>query len=145
MTWIYVLLAAVVVGGFFAFLWRKQRELERSIEEVTRGRRVRFTDRHALYIARESDGYAHLRGTGVLLLTDDLLYFEQQLTRKAVSIPLSSITRVGETLRLGGQSTGRPMLRVEFRNAEGAEDAIGLRVRELERWKREIEGAGYPR
>ncbi len=72
------------------------------------------------------------------MLTGDELYFERQMDGKIIMIPLSSIIKVDRTRRLGGQSPGKLMLKVEFKTQEGAEDAIAWKVRELEEWIKQI-------
>ena len=94
-------------------------------------------DKHALYIARESDGYSHFRGQGYLVLTEEGLFFERQLVKKIIEIPTGSIVEAGKTKRLAGQGPGM-MLKVVFKTQEGQQDSIGWKVKELERWINEI-------
>jgi hypothetical protein len=134
--WLAVAVAGVVI--FFVILKKRQNALDASIMRRFEGKNVRLMDKYALFIAQQSDGYSHTRGTGYLVLTDEELFFERVLGRKQVSMPLNRILEVGETWRLAGQSPGRLMLKVEFRNDQQETDAIALRVKELERWKSAI-------
>ena len=95
-------------------------------------------DKYALYVARQSDGYSHFRGMGYLVLTEDELFFERQLDRKIITIPIGSIVKVERTKRLGGQSLGKMMLKVVFETQDGEQDAIAWKVKELEQWIKEI-------
>ncbi len=95
-------------------------------------------DKYALYVAKESDGHSHLRGNGYLVLTGDELFFEREMDGKIIMIPLSSIIKLDRTRRLGGQSPGKLMLKVEFKTQEGAEDAIAWKVKELDDWIQQI-------
>ena len=95
-------------------------------------------DKYALYVAKQSDGYSHFRGSGYLVLTEDELYFERQLDRKIIIIPIGSIVKVDRTKRLGGQSPGKMMLKVVFKTQDGEQDAIAWKVKELEQWIKEI-------
>ena len=95
-------------------------------------------DKHATFIAQVSDGYSHFRGTGYLVLTDEEVSFERQLVKKVVSIPIRSITQVGETKRLAGRSPGRLTLKIDFINSDNTNDSIALCVKELDLWKQEI-------
>ncbi len=92
----------------------------------------------ACRLDNHSDGHSHFRGSGYLVLTDDELYFERQLDRKIIMIPISSIVHVDRTKRLGGQNPGTFMLQVEFKTQEGKEDAIAWNVKELEAWIQKI-------
>ena len=138
MIWVYVLLAVIVLAAVLGYVKKKEIELEASSQKKFAGKNILFMDKHALFIAQQSDGYSHVRGMGHLVLTDEELHYERQFGKKVISIPLSSIVHVGQTLRLAGQSPGRPMLKVVFTTLEGQEDAVAWRVKELQRWKHEI-------
>ena len=138
---IVFIIGIIIVGIvfiFFVILKRKQDEVEADFQKRFAGKKIRFIDKYALYIARESDGYSHFRGTGYLVLTEDELYFERQLNRKIVVIPTGSIIKAEETRRLAGQSTGRMMLKVAFETPGGEQDAVAWRVKKLEQWIKEI-------
>jgi len=138
MMWVYVLLAVIGLVIAFGYVKKKEVELEARFQKRFAGKNIQLMDKYALFIAQQSDGYSHFRGVGRLVLTDQELHYERQFGNKVISIPLPSIVQVGETLRLGGQSTGKPFLRVDFRTQEGQEDAVAWRVKQLDRWKNEI-------
>ena len=131
-------IAAIVVTIFFIILKGKQDELEERFQRRFSGRDIRYLDKYALYVAKESDGHSHLRGTGNLVLTQDELYFEGIFIKEIITIPTRSILKVEETMRLGGQSPGQPMLKVTFKTKEGKTDAIAWKVTDVERWIEEI-------
>ena len=132
MIWVCVLLAVIVIAAGLGYVKKKAIELEASFQERFAGKNIRFMDKHALYIAQQSDGHSHVRGAGYLVLTDEELYYKRQLGNKVVTIQLSSIVHVGQTRRLAGQSTGRSMLKVVFTTLTGREDAVAWRVKELQ-------------
>ncbi len=136
--WVYVLLAVIGLALFMGYVKKKEIELEARIRGKFVGENIQFMDKYALFIAQQSDGYSHVRGNGYLVLTDQELYYERQFGHKVISIPLERIIQVGETLRLGGQSTGRTLLKVDFKTETGLEDAVAWRVRDLQRWKDKI-------
>ncbi len=138
MIWMVVFLAVVGVAIFFRYLKKRQDELEEGFQRRFAGKKIRFMDKYALFVAQQSDGYSHSRGSGYLVLTDEELYFERKVGNKVAAIPIHSILEVGETRRLGGQSHWKRMLKVDFRNQEGKTDAIAWCVKERERWQREI-------
>lgn len=121
----------------FVHLKRKQDEIEANFQKRFAGKKIRFLDKNALYVAQESDGYSHFRGQGYLVLTEDELYFERQLVKKIIKIPTGSIVKVDKTKRLAGQGPGI-MLKVVFKTQDGEQDAIGWKVKELEHWIKEI-------
>ncbi len=138
MTGLTITIAILGVIIFFIFLKNKQDELEESFQKRFTGKNILMIDKYALYVAKESDGHSHLRGNGYLVLTGDELFFEREMDGKIIMIPLSSIIKVDRTRRLGGQSPGKLMLKVEFKTQEGAEDAIAWKVKELEEWLKQI-------
>ena len=138
MKWIIFIITVFIVTIFFVFLKRRQNEVEASFQKRFAGKKIRFIDKYALYIASESNGYSHFRGAGYLVLTEDELYFERQLNRKIVTIPIDSIVKAEQTRRLAGQSPGRMMLKVVFETQDGEQDAIAWRVKKLEQWIKEI-------
>jgi len=140
MIFILCIVGIIVVGIviiFFVHLKRKQDEIEANFQKRFAGKKIQFMDKHAVYIAQESDGYSHFRGMGYLVLTEDELYFERQLVKKIVKIPTGSIVKVDKTKRLAGQGPGM-MLKVVFQTQDGEQDAIGWKVKELEQWIKEI-------
>ena len=140
MIFILCIVGIIVVGIviiFFVHLKRKQDEIEVNFQKRFAGKKIQFMDKHAVYIAQESDGYSHFRGMGYLVLTEDELYFERQLVKKIVKIPTGSIVKVDKTKRLAGQGPGM-MLKVVFQTQDGEQDAIGWKVKELEQWIKEI-------
>ena len=138
MIWVYVLLAVIVLAAVLGYVKKKEIELEARFQKKFAGKNIRFVDKYALFIAQQSDGYSHVRGMGHLVLTDEELHYKRQFGNKVISIPLSSIVHVGQTLRLGGHSTGRALLKVVFTTLGGQEDAVAWRVKDLQRWKDEI-------
>ena len=138
MKWVIGTIIVGIVIIFFVFLKRKQDEVKASFQKRFAGKKIQFMDKYALYVAKQSDGYSHFRGSGYLVLTEDELYFERQLDRKIIIIPIGSIVKVERTKRLGGQSPGKMMLKVVFKTQDGEQDAIAWKVKELEQWIKEI-------
>ena len=138
MKWVIGIIIVGIVVIFFVFLKRKQDEVEASFQKRFSGKKIQFMDKYALYVARQSDGYSHFRGNGYLVLTEDELYFERQLDRKIIIIPIGAIVRVERTRRLGGQSPGKMMLKVVFEKQDGEQDAIAWKVKKLDQWIEEI-------
>jgi len=135
---IIYIIVFIVISVLFIFLKKRQDEVEANFQEKFTGKEIKIMDKYAMYISKESDGYSHFRGVGYLVLTEDELYFERQLNRKVIRIPVGSIVTVEKTRRLGGQSTGRMLLKVVFETPDGKQDAIAWSVKKLNRWIEEI-------
>ena len=139
-TYIGIISGVSAVVWFFVFLKKRQDALEVNFKKRFSGKNIRHLDKNAVFKAQESDGYSQTQGMGYLVLTDDELYFEMGLLNKVISISAAFITRVGETKRLLGVGTIRPMLKVEFKDSKGNNDSIAIYVKELELWKKAITG-----
>ncbi|MFC1853290.1 hypothetical protein ACFL27_24085 [candidate division CSSED10-310 bacterium] len=136
-----LIIGIIIVGIviiFFVFLKRRQDEVEKNFQKRFAGKEIKIMDKYALYVAKQSDGYSHFRGSGYLVLTEDELYFERSVGRKIIKIPIGSIVKAEKTKKLGGQSPGKMMLKVVFRTKDGEQDAIAWKVKELEQWINEI-------
>ncbi len=129
---------SVPIIWFFVYLKRRQDEVEENFQRLFAGKNIRMLDKTAMYIAQESDGYSHVRSIGILVLTDKELYFERRVVAKVLHIPVSAITDVGETKRLGGQNPIKTMLKISFKDHNGRDDSFALCVKELEQWINEI-------
>ncbi len=139
MIWYGALFIAVIsVILFFVHLKKKQDALENHYQQRFAGKKILQLDKHALFVAQQSDGYSHFRGIGYLALTDQELYFKRQLGEKEISIPIDAIIKVGRTRRLGGQGPGKMMLKIDFKNKIGQTDAFALRVKDPDQWKKQI-------
>ena len=142
MFWYLIIgVGVVVIVLLLVRLKKRQDELAASVERRFRDKHIRMLDRHAFFIALKSDGYSHSRGQGYLVLSDEELYFERLVGRKVVLIPLGAIVNAGKTGRLAGQGVVRNMLHIEFKDENGDLDAMGLVVKELDRWIQEINAA----
>ena len=146
MIFVSFLYAGIVTGvlaavWFFVTLKRKQDELEENFRKLFSAAQVKRVDKQAVFKAQQSHRYSQSQGMGYLVLAADELYFEMGLLSKVLSIPVASITKIGQTRRMLGVGTIRPMLKVEFKDANGEMDAIALFVGELNAWKREISEA----
>ncbi len=137
-TYIGIILGIFAIIWFFVFLKKKQDKLEVNFQERFSGKNIRYLDKYAIYRAQESHGYSQRQGRGYLVLTDDGLYLEMVLLNMVLPIPITSITKVGQTSRILGVNPGRPMLKIEFKDSRGNNDSIGISVKNLATWEKEI-------
>jgi hypothetical protein len=79
------------------------------------------------------------RGNGTLVLTDSELYFERWLPRKEFHVPLSTIQSIETPTSFLGKTNFRKLLKVDFRNDAGQNDAIAWLVPDLEGTKQALE------
>lgn len=141
MVYIGITIITVAIILLFIFLKKKQDELKRKFHAKYANRTIRHMDKQVFFAAQASKGYSQTQGLGYLILTDKDLCFEMQLLDKHLSIPITSITGVGDTRRMGGKSTGKNWLKVDFIDGNGREDAVALSVKDPAAWKDEIKAA----
>ena len=88
----------------------------------------------ANFFGLESQGPMQLRGNGSLVLTPEALVFDQWVPARRLSIPRRQIIEVSTARSHLGKSVFRPLLKVRFRQQDGAEDAVAWLVGDLESW-----------
>ncbi|MFT7461229.1 MAG: hypothetical protein ACI909_003927, partial [Planctomycetota bacterium] len=94
-----------------------------------------------MFRTKKLSAYAESHNKGCLVLTDDVLNFEMKPLNNILSIPVASITKVEPTNRLLGKNSEKLMLKVEFENSYGLNDAIALSVNEVTSWAKAIKAA----
>jgi len=133
-----IALAVCAIVWFFVYLKKRQDLLEANFQEKYSGKNIRYLDKHAVLKAQKSRGYSQIQGMGYLVLTDHELVFDMQLLDNSITISTDSIKRVGKTKRLLGVGHVLWMLLIEYTEPGGDEDALALRVKELETWQDQI-------
>ena len=83
---------------------------------------------------QESLGLGQWRGNGILILTDNELFFGMFLPKKDWNIPLSSITKIDIVKSHLKKTKSRKLLKVHFTNTNGQLDSIAWLVKDLETW-----------
>jgi len=94
---------------------------------------------NANFFGQQSRKSTQVRGNGILILTAEDLYFEMWRPKKILQIPISSVLRIEITKSFLHKSLFRKLLKVEFTNQEGEEDAAAWWVTSLEKWIEELE------
>ncbi|MCB1907983.1 MAG: hypothetical protein KDH15_11470 [Rhodocyclaceae bacterium] len=140
MPYLSIIVVVLVVGILVVFLKKRHDEFERRIRGRCEGNEIEAVDRAVFLAAQESKGSSQIQGLGCLILTDSHLCFEMQMFDRAIEIPLGSITGVGETFRMGGKSTGKLWLRIDY-TIDEVDDALALSVDKLEEWKARLRDA----
>jgi hypothetical protein len=92
----------------------------------------------ANFFGQQSLKSLQIRGNGVLVLTQEELYFEMWHPKKTIKIPRSSILKVEITKSFLHKTVFRKLLKVIFRNENGDEDAAAWWVSSLDIWIKEL-------
>ncbi|NVM16513.1 MAG: hypothetical protein HWN80_02275 [Candidatus Lokiarchaeota archaeon] len=109
------------------------------IMDKFQGKKIIISLNNANFFGQHSRKSLQMRGNGVLILTQDELYFEMWHPKKVVQIPTSAISRFEITKSFLHKSVFRKLLKVVFQNEDGEEDAAGWWVSSLENWLEELE------
>ncbi len=88
---------------------------------------------------RERPGKAPWVGSGCLALSREALVFVTWSPRATLTIPVENFLRVEETRTHLGKTVRYPLLKLTFADSDGSEDAIAWLVRDVERWRTELE------
>ena len=93
----------------------------------------------ANFFGQESLGYTQIRGNGVLILTEDELYFEMWTPKRAFRIPISSIQTIDTPRTHLGKTKGHRLIKVTYQNEKGEIDSMAWLVKDLDIYKKSLE------
>ncbi len=140
---VIVLLIPLGIALILVLVFAALRSLARRKEASARQRfpHALRIDRSASFFGQESRGAPQMRGNGTLILTDSELIFEMWVGSSQFRVPLSSIRSVENPQSFLGKSRLTPLLKVAYRNEQGADDAMAWHVADLAGWMRQLEEA----
>lgn len=126
------------LGNIFGIKDLEKKKSEEALEKF-KGKKVYGHTSNANFFGRQSLGVAQIRGNGVLVLSEEVLYFKMWALDKELSIPLASITGVETPKIFLGRTKMRPLLKVNFKNKDGNDDAAAWLLKNLPHWQSAIE------
>jgi hypothetical protein len=132
-----VVLGLALLSGTLAliFAWtRRLRSQAISTLRVDAGLEKVYNVEGCNFFGRQSKGYRQFRGNGVLALTDKGIHFRMLLPRKYLFVPLGFIKEVSNPRSFLGKYKAKDLLRVDFTNDAGKEDACAWLVGHLGWW-----------
>jgi hypothetical protein len=88
-------------------------------------------DNSAHYFGMELFKGKQNRGKGILVLAQNELYFLKLLPRIELCIPIKRIKRCITTMNFLGKSIHKPLLKVDFKDEDGALNSVAWHVRDL--------------
>ncbi len=88
----------------------------------------------ANFFGTKSAGMKQVRGNGILILTDSVVYFRMLVPRREVIIPLERINSIKTPRSFLGKSKGGKLLQLDYTNETGGEDAAAWMVSGLQEW-----------
>jgi hypothetical protein len=139
-TILLILLASVTLyTGFIYSLRRKIRRRTAEIATQFTGGDVLLITPSANFFGLESKGMRQARGSGMLVLTRDRLYFEMYVPRRITDIRLSAISAIETPGSHLGKTKMTPLLKVFYSNANNQPDSAAWLVKDLEKWRRVLQ------
>jgi hypothetical protein len=130
-------LSVPAIVAFFMKLKRQQDEIIALIKTRFDPRKTILRDKVFL-IAQQSRGYSQRQGLGDLILTKDELFFALPMPKVVISIPLNNIGVIEQVRRMCAKQGLRPFHKIHYTDDQGDADAIGVRPKDMTRWKAEI-------
>ncbi len=134
-----ILFAILLTSAILFVLKNVQKKREEEVRKKFKGKRILKLLPNASFIGQSSGAFGAVKGSGVLALTDEELYFELWLPKRELRIPVSDITGISTPASFQTRTVFRPLLQVDFKNANGAPDSVAWSVSELEQWKTAVE------
>lgn len=104
------------------------------IRENYKEKNVLIIDETSNFFGLESLGVWKVRGNGVLLLTEEELFFGMWKPKKELLIPVKSIIKITNPKSHMHRSVFKPLLKVTFKNEKGESDSAAWYVRNLDKW-----------
>ena len=136
---VLAVVAATLLFRFLKHLRVKQAEIEALVRE-------RFPEEDDIvmqnpnaYCMGHQSMQVQKRGCGPLVLTEEELLFAMPSLLMFIAIPLSSIRSVTRARRFKAKGILKTLIRVDFQNDEGQEDAIAWYVKDLELWMQALQ------
>lgn len=126
------------LGFWFVFLFFLKWFLGRRVKGILerfKGRRVLKSSPGANFFGQESLGKKQVRGNGVLILTEEELYFQMWMPKREFHIPVSSIVGVETTESHLKKTKLQPLLKVIFRDRKNELDSSAWLVRDPSGWE----------
>ncbi len=133
---VLIIVALVVVSDIIFFMWwirRLRAEAIESLREAVGGEKV-YQVEDCNFFGLQSSGYKQWRGNGVLALTEKGIHFRMYIPRKYLFVPVEAVREVTDPGSFLGKTKARKLLRVDFTDSSGQEDACAWLVPSLQWW-----------
>jgi len=137
---ILIVPVCLITGLILIALWIRQirKDAIAAIRRSTEGEEVYLVE-DCNFFGQQSAGYKQVRGNGILALTDKGIHFRMLIPSKELFVPLDSIKGISQPRSFLGKTKMRDLLRVDFVNAEGRDDAGAWLVPSLQWWSEAVE------
>lgn len=139
---ILLLLPLLLVLGMLTVFWLKRRERGDELREVKRqfdGVTILALAHDAHFQGLDRSWDSRWRGKGILILTQDHLYFRPSQRTLDMTIPLVQMEQVGVDLKGAAPHLPSVQFQVKYRGSDGQTRTATWKVPEPQHWIRLIE------
>lgn len=128
-------LASALAGLALAWRWIRSLRLEALARLKKRiGEERVYAADDCNFCGLLSGGYVQMRGNGLVAVTERGIHFCMLCPRRYLFIPIEVVKGISTTRSFLGKWKGKRLLRVDFTDREGKEDACAFLVSQPELW-----------
>ena len=114
---------------------------ERIMEEF-KDKNIIYSDKFANFFGIKSAGAAQIRGNGILVLTEDELFFKRLMPDMEMRIPRKKIKNIEFPKSFLGKSVFKPLLKITYETESGTLDEAAWYTRKLGSLKQILTDSG---
>jgi hypothetical protein len=114
---------------------------KKRIDEIlskNRDKTILISDDMANFFGQESQGVRKVRGNGVLILTEEQLFFGMWKPKKEMIIPIKSILEISNPKSHMHRSAFKLLLKISFKNESGNLDSAAWYVKHFNKWNEHL-------
>ncbi|MFW6139842.1 MAG: hypothetical protein ACOC5S_00625 [Acidobacteriota bacterium] len=137
-----VLIGIIILSGLFLFmhyLKKAKAKIQKNISQRYLGQNIVLKDNSANFFGKKSLKSRQFRGNGILILTEEEIYFSMFIPRKEVIVSLDSIQDIETPTRFLGKTKFKPLLKINFEACQEVQDSAAWLVKDVKKWKKEIQ------
>ncbi len=130
---ILIAILVIIVTLYAKLLLVIKKQTEEALNAV-KGEKILLSEKSANFFGQKSQGHTQIRGNGILILTDRMLYFKMWMPDKTIQIPLEWINKIEKVNGFLGKTKFRPLFKITFYNKYGLEDEVAWLVQDPDKW-----------
>lgn len=121
------------------YLKKAKAKIQKNISQRYLGQNIVLKDNSANFFGKKSLKSRQFRGNGILILTEEEIYFSMFIPRKEVIVSLDSIQDIETPTRFLGKTKFKPLLKINFEACQEVQDSAAWLVKDVKKWKKEIQ------
>jgi hypothetical protein len=136
-----IILVFVVLGLIllFATLKKSVNNTTSTIEKNFNKEDIIYINSSANFFGVKSLGFKQIKGNGILILTNEVLFFRRLLPEMEISIPIENIQSIEEVKSFLSKSIGRKLLKVNYKSDRDKIDSVAWYVDDIKNLKEKLD------